>query len=306
VTTRSPSYTRYGVAPVPGPGPFAAAPPGLPTAPEILGQAGAENFRVASRLLPRTTRRHLLAFYGFARLVDQIGDDYQGDRAAALDWLEAQVDAALAEPGRPGLHPLVAGAVASVLAVGAEAGPLTDLVTANRQDQVVTRYATFEDLTGYCRLSADPVGRLVLAAFRATTPERQKWSDRICTGLQLAEHWQDVAEDAAAGRIYLPTEDMAHFGVDPCELTSGPPASGALRALTAFEVARARRILDEGAPLVHSLRGRARWAIAGFWAGGHAALDAMASRRFDPLYGAPKPAPSRVAFRLATALREST
>jgi squalene synthase HpnC len=304
VTTRSLLYTRHGVAPVPGPGPSPAAPAGLPEGEEILGRAGGENFRVASRLLPRATRRHLLAFYGFARLVDQIGDDYQGDRAAALDWVTTQLDAALADPDRPGLHPLVAGAAASVLGLGADPKALADLVTANRQDQVVTRYPTYEALAGYCRLSANPVGRLVLAAFMATTPERQEYSDRICTGLQLAEHWQDVAEDAAAGRIYLPTEDMARFGVDPSDLTSRPPASGALRALMAFEVARARRVLDEGAPLINSLRGRPRWAIAGFWAGGHAALDAVARRRFDPLYGAPSPAPWRVAVRLATALRE--
>jgi squalene synthase HpnC len=260
---------------------------------------------VASRLLPYATRGHLVAFYGFARLVDQIGDDYQGDRPAALDWLEAQLDVALTEPGRPDLHPLVAGAAASVLALGADVGALTDLVTANRQDQVVTRYTTFADLTAYCRLSANPVGRLVLAAFEATTPDREEWSDRICTGLQLAEHWQDVAEDAAAGRIYLPTEDMTRFGVDPRELTSGPPASGALRALMAFEVARARRLLDEGFPLIRSLRGRSRWAIAGFWAGGHAALDAVGSRRFDPLGGAPRPTPSRVALHLVAALRDA-
>ena len=305
MTTRSPSYTRHGVAPLLGLGPFEVAPAGLPDPDEILGRAGGENFRVASRLLPPATRQHLLAFYGFARLVDQIGDDYQGDRVAALDWLEGQVEVARANPEQPGLHPLVAGAAASVLASGADGAALTDLISANRLDQVVTRYATFEDLTDYCRLSANPVGRLVLAAFAAATPERLAWSDRICTGLQLAEHCQDVAEDAAAGRIYLPTEDMDRFGVDPDELSSGPPASRALRALMAFEVARARRVLDEGAPLINSLHGRSRWAIAGFWAGGQAALDAVASRRFDPLPGAPRPARSRVTLHLVAALREA-
>jgi squalene synthase HpnC len=248
----------------------------------------------------------LLAFYGFARLVDQIGDDYDGDRLAALDWLQDQTELALADPDLPGLYPLVAEAATSVRALDADPSALADLIAANRQDQLVSTYATFEELTDYCRLSANPVGRLVLAAFGETTPERQRWSDRICTGLQLAEHWQDVAEDAAAGRIYLPGEDMDRFGVTAGELTAGPPAAAPLRGLMAFEVARARRILDEGAPLVRSLHGPPRWAVAGFWAGGHAALDAIAARRFDPLHGAPRPAPSRLALHLAAALRRPT
>jgi squalene synthase HpnC len=268
-----------------------------------MGRAGSENFKVASHLLPRTTRDHLLAFYGFARLVDQIGDDYNGDRLAALDWLDAETEMALADPGQPGLHPLVAAAAAAVCTVHADPDALTDLVAANRQDQHVKRYATFDELLDYCRLSANPVGRLVLAAFGVATSDRQRWSDRICTGLQLAEHWQDVAEDAAAGRIYLPAADMVRFDVAAEDLTAGPPASRALRALMSFQVARARRLLDQGSPLISSLRGRPRWAVAGFWAGGQAALDAVAARHFDPLLGAPRPSPSRTAAHLIAALR---
>jgi squalene synthase HpnC len=190
--------------------------------------------------------------------------------------------------------------------VRADPSALFDLIAANRQDQVVTSYDTFDDLAGYCRLSANPVGRLVLAAFDSVRPDRLRWSDSICTGLQLAEHWQDVAEDAAAARVYLPAEDLARFDVDTDQLRAGPPANGQLRALMAFEVARARRLLDEGAPLLGSLRGRARWAVAGFWAGGHAALDAVAARRFDPLAGSPRPVPARVAIHLVAALRRPT
>src|SRR5262249_42351654 len=166
-------------------------------------------FRVASRLLPRSARAHLLAFYGFARLVDQLGDAYAGDRGAPLDWVESQTRAALEDPGCPELHPLVARAAASVRTLRADPGLLTDRIAANRQDQVVTGYATFDDLAAYCRLSANPVGRLVLAAFGMATPQREQWSDAICTGLQLAEHWQDVAEDAPAGRGDLPADRMA-------------------------------------------------------------------------------------------------
>jgi squalene synthase HpnC len=290
----------------PGPaGTRPSVPAGLPAPAHLLGRAAGENFQVASRLLPRRTRAHLLAFYGFARLVDHLGDAHAGDRVAALDWVAAETEAALADPAQSGLHPLVAAAAGAVRALGADPAPLSDLIAANRQDQVVTSYATFDDLVGYCHLSANPVGRLVLATFGATTPERLPWSDGICTGLQLAEHWQDVAEDAAAGRIYLPADDMARFGVTAREVTSGPPASPALRALLAFQVARARRILDAGSPLIGSLRGRARWAVAGFWAGGQAALDAVAARGFDPLAGAPRPAPARVVLHLGAVLRGS-
>jgi squalene synthase HpnC len=256
-------------------------------------------------VLPRSARSHLLAFYGFARLVDQLGDAYDGDRGAALDWVESETNLALRDPGHQELHPCVAGAAASVRSLGADPDQLTDLIAANRQDQVVTSYATFDDLAAYCRLSANPVGRLVLAAFGLATPQREQWSDAICTGLQLAEHWQDVAEDAHAGRVYLPADDMARFGVTARQLAAGPPAASSLRALMAFEVARARRHLDEGSPLVTSLPGRYRWAVAGFWAGGTAALDAVAAQRFDPLAGAPRPARARVVRHMHAVLRGS-
>jgi squalene synthase HpnC len=244
-----------------------------------------------------------MAIYGFARLVDYLGDEYEGDRLEALYWLAGETERALTDPEAGSLNPLVADAARTVRELGADPGDLRNLIAANRQDQVNRGYATFADLVGYCRLSADPIGRLVLYTFDAADPDRFAWSDRICTGLQLAEHWQDVAEDAAAGRIYLPADDMARFGVDARDLTTGPPASAALRGLMAFQVARARRILDEGAPLIRSVSGRARWAVAGFWAGGQAALDAVADHGFDPLQGAPKPAPRRVASHLVAALR---
>jgi squalene synthase HpnC len=285
--------------------PTRPTPPRLPAPEQILGRAAGENFRVASRLLRRDTRTHLLAIYGFARLVDYLGDEYDGDRLDALDWLADRTERAFIEPPPADLHPLVADAVRTVRVLGADPRLLRDLIDANRQDQVVRGYATFTDLVDYCGLSANPIGRLVLGIFDAADADRCAWSDRICTGLQLAEHWQDVAEDAAAGRIYLPADDLARFGITARDLTAGPPAPAALRGLMAFQVARARRILEEGAPLIGSLHGRARWAVAGFWAGGQAALDAVADRHFDPLRGAPRPAPGRVAFHLAGALRGS-
>jgi len=253
----------------------------LPAPDRLLARSAGENFPVASRLLPRRYRLDLLAVYGFARLVDYVGDElppHDETRLAALDRIETQLD----QPS----HPLIVGAMATVRSRGLDDALLRRLIEANRQDQRVHRYETFEQLLGYCELSANPVGRLVLGIFGASTPDREKWSDLICTGLQLTEHWQDVAEDAAVGRIYLPLEDLARFGVAAEQVTSrasGGVSSQAMRGLMAFEVARARHLLDQGTPLVGSMSGRTRVAVAGFVAGGQAALDGIAAADFDVL-----------------------
>ncbi len=292
----------------------------LPPEYVVLGRAGNENFPVASRLLPAPVRADLMALYGWARLVDQIGDDYAGDRVAALDEVEHQLRLALGPAPSPDdeVHPLVKRMAETVRRLDLPTEPLFDLVQANRQDQVVSRYETFEDLVGYCRLSANPVGRMVLAIFGVATPERIAWSDSTCTALQLVEHWQDVAEDAVVGRVYIPLEDMRRFGVSAEELV--PPATGyvdrrrrgaaggassACRALLAFESARARRMLDDAIPLVASVRGRLGIAIAGFSAGGHAALDGLAALDFD-IYAEPvRPAMPRFGAHLARLVRDA-
>jgi squalene synthase HpnC len=268
----------------------------LPDPAAILPRAGTENFSVAGLALGRESRAHLLAVYGFARLVDQLGDEVAGDRPALLDALEREVDRVYG--GEPE-HPLMRTLQATVRACGMPRGPFDRLIEANRRDQLEVDYATFDELRGYCRLSADPVGELVLHVFGVATPERIERSDEICTALQLAEHWQDVAEDAAHGRVYLPREDRERFGVERAELTA-PHASPALRDLLRFEVDRARALLDRGAPLVGTLRGRARVAVAGYVAGGRAALDAIEAAGFDVLPGAPRPSKGR---RAALALR---
>ena len=209
---------------------------------------------MASVVLPKESRRHLLAFYGFARLVDYIGDDYSGDRLHALNWLECDTKSALDEPvgssaGPGSHHPLVVEAATSVRDLRIDPQPLFDLIEANRRDQLVASYETFDHLLDYCRLSANPVGRLVLGVFGVEAADRLAYSDAICTGLQLAEHWQDVMEDALAGRVYLPREDLHRFDVDAAMLVCGP-ANPELRALMVFEVARARSWLDRGLPLL--------------------------------------------------------
>jgi len=252
-------------------------------------KASAENFPVAMRVLPARYRRHLMALYGFARLTDDIGDEIPpAGRLHLLDELEADVRRIYETgSGGPRLAALRELAV-TVAGCGVPIQPLLDLIQANRQDQIVTRYETFEDLVGYCRLSANPVGLVVLHIFGAASAERVRLSDNICTALQLAEHWQDVAEDLQNGRIYLPRRDMERFGVAEDDLAE-PVTGPRVRALIGYETARASALLDEGAPLVGTLRGAARLAVAGYVAGGRAALSAIERSGHDVLSSTPRP-----------------
>jgi len=275
----------------------------LPPEQEILDRAGTENFSVASLVLGPQTKRHLLAIYGYARLVDQIGDAVAGDRLAQLDRFETDL-LRIFEGAEPD-HPILRRLAPTVHALDLPRGPFLRLIEANRRDQETVSYSTFEELCGYCDLSANPVGELVLHVFGAATPDRIALSDRVCTALQLAEHWQDVAEDYRAGRVYLPADDLARFSVTPAEL--GDARTGtSLRALLAFEVARARELLDEGAPLVGTLRGRARVAVAGYVGGGRATLDAIDAAHHDVLAGAPRASrPAKLQATLRTFRRGS-
>lgn len=286
----------------------ADAPLYAPAAEAVMARAGSENFPVASRVLPRRVRRHLLAVYGFARLVDELGDaGAHGDggvegRLAALDWLTGELERAFRGEAR---HPLLVRLGATVHECGLAREPFARLIEANRVDQRVNRYQTWEQLRGYCALSADPVGELVLAILGLATPARIALSDSICTALQLTEHCQDVAEDFARGRVYLPSEDLARFGCPETDL-AGAHASDALREVLAFEVARARALLDDGAPLIAQLNGRPKLAIAAFLAGGRAALGAIERARYDVLADTPRAGHWRRALALAATLRAST
>jgi squalene synthase HpnC len=272
----------------------------------ITAQAGAqaatENFPVALRLLPRRHRRHLAAVYGFARSADDMGDEAPpGERLRLLDEFEADLSRLYAGPGGEAPRLEVIRALAPAVAECAiPAQPFRDLIQANRQDQQVTRYQTFDELLAYCRLSANPVGRIVLHVFGAAAPHTERLSDLVCTALQLAEHWQDVAEDLRAGRIYLPGKDLAAYGVTEADLAA-PSASPQVRALMAFEIRRAGDLLDEGAPIVGTLRGFARVAVAGYVAGGRAALAAIKASGCDVLAATPRPRKPRVAVELLRA-----
>ncbi|HKA05087.1 MAG TPA: squalene synthase HpnC [Acidimicrobiales bacterium] len=274
-------------------------PRGVPTADAVLGQAGAENFPVASRLLPARIRGHLMAIYGFARLADDIGDEAEGDRLALLDWLDEEL--VRAADGRAS-HPLLVGLTPTIQACDLPLEPFQRLIEANRVDQRVHRYGTWDDVLGYCELSANPVGELVLRVLDAATPERVARSDRVCTGLQLVEHLQDLGEDAERGRVYLPAEDLERYECTVDDLLADA-ATTRLRALVRYEVTRIRPLLDDGGPLAASLPGRVRIAVAGFAAGGHAALDAIERADGDVLAIRCRPRPDRVVARLASTLR---
>jgi squalene synthase HpnC len=224
------------------------------------------------------------------------------ERLSLLGELESDVGR-LYRPGPGGAGPRLAVVAALAPAVTQCQIPeqlFLDLIAANRQDQVVTRYRTFADLLAYCELSANPVGRLVLHVFGAATPGREELSDLVCTALQLAEHCQDVAEDLRAGRIYLPAEDTERFGVTESDLAA-PAACARVRALMEFEVQRAREVLGSGAPIVGTLRGAARVAVAGYVAGGRAALAAITASGHDVLKATPRPRKRRVAVELIKA-----
>jgi squalene synthase HpnC len=243
----------------------------LPGTEELMRQAGSENFTVANRLLGADTCRHLMAIYGYARLVDDVGDEAPGDRDALLDVVEEELGAVFG--GGTVVHPVMRGLVATVRECGLPDGPFRRLLAANRMDQTVNRYETWDQLMEYCTLSANPVGELVLGVFGAASAERIALSDRVCSGLQVVEHLQDIAEDHGRGRVYLPVEDQQRFGVDESALGRTP--DGPLLGLIAYESARAGRLLSAGAPLARTLPLRPRIAVAGFVAGGRSALAGL-------------------------------
>lgn len=281
-----------------------------------LDKAAAENFPVAPFFLPRAWRDDLMAIYGYARLVDDIGDGDLApggtdarllglppqdahDRLLLLDAFEADLRKVFdATPN----HPLLRRLRSTVRRHALTPEPFLALIAANRQDQLVRRYETYEDLLAYCELSANPVGHLVLAVTGTTTPERVRHSDAICTALQIVEHLQDVTEDLGRDRVYLPADDMTRFHVQEADLAA-PTAGASVRALVAYEAQRARNLLNEGAPLVGSVHGRLRLLLAGFVAGGRAAVQAIAAARFDVLPGPPKPGKLRLLREAGATLR---
>ena len=238
-----------------------------------------ENFTVASWLLPRRLLPHFQAIYAYCRWADDLADETSGgsESLALLDWWRAELAAAFA--GQP-RHPVMVALAATIQRFQMSPEPFLDLVSAFEQDQRVHDYETFEGLLDYCRRSADPVGRLVLRLFEADTPERIRLSDAICTGLQLANFWQDVARDWDKGRIYLPREDRRRFDYRDTDFAARR-CTPAFRELLRFQVDRTRDYFARGRALVDLMPSEARVEIALFLAGGIAILDAITAQNFD-------------------------
>jgi len=276
----------------------------------VAAKAAGENFPVALRALPSRYRANLTALYGFARLTDDIGDEplpgmpadgspetIRAARLRLLDDMQTDADQIYTQ-GTPEL-PALRALQKTVTECRIPRQPFDDLIQANRQDQLVTRYETYDDLARYCALSANPVGQVVLYIVGAASPERLRLSDSICTALQLIEHWQDVAEDLGNGRIYLPAEDLAAYHVTEADLAQRSASQDVIKLMT-FETQRARSLLDEGAPLIGTLSGAARLAISGYVAGGRAALTAITSGGYDVLRRTPKPGKAQTIKNMAS------
>jgi squalene synthase HpnC len=255
----------------------------------VARRARTENFPVASVLFPRRLRPHLRAIYGFARLVDILGDEVEGDRLAALDELEQELDACYA--GEP-TWSVMQNLAPTIHEFSLPREPFLRLIEANRMDQRITDYETWADLKEYCRHSADPVGRLVLGLLRVDDkPELVTASDDVCTGLQLVNFLQDVPRDLDLGRIYLPLEDRRRFGV-----TALDHPSPELLELLRYEAARARSLLAGGRVLQERIGGRMGRAVGLFARGGLAALAALESAQWDVFTQRPRPSRTRLAL----------
>ena len=246
-----------------------------------------ENFPVASILLPRALREPVAAIYRFARSADDFADEgdlTSTERQAMLNSYRDEVDAI--ERNEATTHSVFLGLRPVITAYGLPLQLFRDLLDAFSQDIVKTRYATHAELLDYCRRSANPVGRLLLALFHADSPDNLMRSDAICSALQLINHWQDVATDWHKGRVYLPQDDLRRFGVTEEQIT-GQRCDDAWRELMRFEVERARALMLHGAPLGRDLPGRIGLEIRAIVAGGLRILEKIEAVAYDVFHRRP-------------------
>ena len=243
-----------------------------------------ENFTVVSWVLPRELRPHFFSLYSFCRATDDIGDEAEGDRLAQLNDWERELLRCY-EGVRE--QPLFAALGHTIDRYHIPPEPFLRLIEANRMDQHKTRFATYDELLHYCEHSATPVGRMVLYVLGYRDERHQALSDATCIGLQLANFWQDVTVDAAKGRVYLPAEDLAKYGVAEDDVF-GQTASPSFRRLIRFEVKRAQELFREGRQLEGMLDRRSRADVRLFRLGGEAILDAITAAKYDVLSARPR------------------
>lgn len=240
-----------------------------------------ENFTVGGLVVPRSARGHVANVYAYCRWADDLADETaDAERSLELlDWWQAELSACYEGRTR---HPVFVALEDTIRRFQIPREPLENLLSAFRSDQTVSRYETFDDLLGYCRNSANPVGRIVLCLAECHEPERIALSDSICTGLQLANFWQDAARDWSMGRLYLPTADCRRFGVDESCLDAGTCTDG-FREMLAFQVGRAEAYLRIGLPLVARMPRPWQLSVALFVYGGLEILGAIRAQDYDVL-----------------------
>ena len=244
-----------------------------------LARTHYENFAIVSWLVPRRMRPHVNVLYAFCRTVDDVGDEAPGDRSALLDRFESELHAAYGGIPR---HPVLIALQRTIDKFNLPKGPFLQLIEANRIDQGKDRYATFSELLYYCDRSANPVGRLFLMLFGYHDEELFSLSDATCTALQLVNFWQDVKRDYETGRIYLPQDEMARYGVSEEDLAA-TRASEAVKALLQFQIERTREYFCAGFPLIDRVRGHLKVDIALFSRGGLAILEKIEAQGYDTL-----------------------
>jgi squalene synthase HpnC len=252
---------------------------------ERLARTHYENFSVATWFLPKPLRQHFFNVYAYCRISDDLGDE-TGNQQASLQLLnewEAELNACY--DGHP-RHPVFVALAGTVRDFNIPKHAFADLLTAFRQDQTVTRYETFDELLGYCRYSANPVGHLVLYLCGYRDAERQQLSDFTCTALQLANFWQDVSVDYEKGRIYLPLEDLRRFGVTEADIAN-KNNSPEFRQMMRFEVQRAREWFERGLPLPGKVARDLAIDIELFTRGGQEILNAVERQDYAVLGNRP-------------------
>jgi hydroxysqualene synthase len=264
---------------------------------EARVRAHYENFPVGL-FVPQEKRRYVHALYAYARAADDFADEpmYEGMRGEKLDQWEARLHAAYEGQAE---DPIFIALTETVRRLAIPKALLLDLLSAFRQDTVKTRYETWDELLDYCRRSADPVGRLVLIVFGYQDPALLPLSDAICTGLQLANHWQDLALDLRKGRIYAPRELMDRFGVKEWDLNAGR-VTPALRAMMDELIARTRALFARGRPLCDAVGADLRFEMRLTWLGGSSILDAIEAAGYDVFRRRPRHGPlgkARLAWR---------
>jgi squalene synthase HpnC len=248
---------------------------------ERLAKQHYENFLVAGIFCPRPLRRHFYNVYAYCRISDDLSDEIGDLRKSLvlLDWWEEELDAMYRGAPR---HPVFVALAETVAKFNIPPDPFRDLLTAFRQDQRVTRYPTYNDVLDYCKNSANPVGRLVLALCGYSDPERLALSDKTCTALQLANFWQDVTRDLEKDRVYLPIEDLNRFGYTE-EALFARRFTPEFAALMRFEVERTHALFAEGLKLCDLVDRRVRLDIEMFNRGGQEVLRLIERQGYDVL-----------------------